>query len=215
MSRRSIVLVIATVMSTAVPDAAAVAEPEIRVIIRTYGTAAGSGDPVPALAEASALLEAAGVGVTWVRCETAFVRPDEDQCLAPLAVNELVIRFVRHPPHHAQHSLVTLGDSLIDTHLRVGSLATIYVDRVSALAERCGLSVHTLLGRAVAHETGHLLLGSPAHASSGLMRAAWSQDTLRRGGPADWTFTPRDARAMRAAVRRRTAHLMASAALEK
>ena len=70
---------------------------------------------------------------------------------------------------------MTLGDSLVDTRLRGGALATIYVNRVATLAGRCDVDVQTLLARAVAHEIGHLLLGTSAHASSGLMRAAWSQ----------------------------------------
>ena len=108
---------------------------------------------------------------------------------------------------------MTLGDSLIDTRLRAGSLATIYVNRVATLAGRCGVDVQTLLARAVAHEIGHLLLGTSAHASSGLMRAAWSQASLRRGRAEDWTFTVRDAHSMRETVRTRNARRTAAGKL--
>jgi hypothetical protein len=148
-----------------------------------------------------------------VRCDAVSVRRDENPCVAPLAAHELAIRFVRLPAHLAEQDLVTLGDSLVDTRLRAGSLATIYVNRVAALAVRCRIDVRTLLGRAVAHEIGHLLLGTSAHASSGLMRAAWPQHALRRERPDTWTFTADDAQAIRDAVRVRTARRLAAARL--
>ena len=203
-------IVVFFVFGFSAPAAAAVVDPELRVVIRTYDASAAAGDLTPAQAAAAAILEDTGIAVTWVRCDAVSVRRDENPCGAPLGATELAIRFVRLPPHLAEQDLVTLGDSLVDTRLRAGSLATIYVNRVAALAGRCRIDVRTLLGRAVAHEIGHLLLGTAAHAPSGLMRAAWPQHALRRERAADWIFTARDAQAMRDAVRTRTARLMAS-----
>ena len=59
-------------------------------------------DLSPALAAAAAILEDAGVGVTWVNCDVVFVQRDDNPCLAPLTANELAIRFVRRPPHLAR-----------------------------------------------------------------------------------------------------------------
>ena len=191
--------------------AAAVVDPELRVVIRTYDASATPADLAPALVVATAILEDAGVAVRWVSCDAVFVRREDDPCLAPLAANELAIRFVRLLPHIAAQDVVTLGDSLVDTRLRGGALATIYVNRVAALAGRCRVEVPALLGRAAAHEIGHLLLGTSAHASSGLMRAAWTQQALRRARSEEWVFTPRDAQAMRDAVRGRTARRLAAA----
>jgi hypothetical protein len=199
------VIMVTNVMAAA----AAVVDAEIGVVIRTYDTPDVVSDLSPALAAAAAILEDAGVGVTWLNCEVAFVLRDGNPCLAPLTANELAIRFVRRRPHPAE-DVVTLGDSLIDTRLRAGSLATIYVNLVATLAGRCGVDVQTLLARAVAHEIGHLLLGTSAHASSGLMRAAWSRGSLRRGRIEDWTFTVRDAHSMREAVRTRNARRTAA-----
>ena len=58
-----------------------------------------------------------------------------------------------------------------------------------------------LLGRALAHEIGHLLLGTTPHASTGLMRALWSTATLKRDNADDWLFTPADAQSTRDGVR--------------
>jgi hypothetical protein len=201
---------------------AAVVDPELVVVIRTYDASTAAGDLTLAQAAATAILEDAGIAVTWVRCDAVSVRRDENEtlvasrenpCVAPLAANELAIRFVNLPAHLAGQDLVTLGDSLVDTRLRAGSLATIYVNRVAALAGRCRIDVRMLLGRAVAHEIGHLLLGTSAHAASGLMRAAWPQHALRRERPETWTFTADDAQAIRDAVRVRTARRLAAARL--
>jgi hypothetical protein len=205
-------IVVFLVFAFVVPASASVVDPELRIVIRTYDASAAAGDLTLAQAAATAILEDTRIAVTWVRCDAVSGR-DGNPCMAPLAANELAIRFVRLPAHLAEQELVTLGDSLIDTRLRTGSLATIYVNRVAALAERCRIDVHTLLGRAVAHEIGHLLLGTSAHASSGLMRAAWPQRALRRERPETWAFTADDARAIRDAVRVRTARRLAAARL--
>jgi hypothetical protein len=47
-----------------------------------------------------------------------------------------------------------------------------------------------LLGRAIAHEIGHLLLRSNAHAESGLMREVWTAEQVVRNRREDWTFSP-------------------------
>jgi len=204
------------VVRFALPATAAVIDPDTRIVIRTYESTALPVDRESALSVATAILEAAGLDVTWVACDAVFVRRGADgPCVAPLAANELAIRFLRLPPAQGNMDQVALGYSLVDTRLRAGSLATIYADRVAALAVTCHLDVRTLLGRAVAHEVGHLLLGTSDHAPAGLMRAAWSQNALRRERPGDWVFTPRHARAMRDAVRVRTARQLAAARLGK
>jgi hypothetical protein len=191
------------------PARAAVVDPDFHIVVRTYDRSAALKDLEAAFAGTATILEEAGIGVTWVHCDVVFVQRVANPCLAPLAANEVAIRFVRLP-HAAAQDLVTLGDSLVDTRLRVGSLATIYVDRVATLASRCQVEMQTLLARAVAHEIGHLLLGTTAHASTGLMRAAWSQAAIRRTDTTDWTFTTPDARALREGVRARNARRLAA-----
>jgi hypothetical protein len=193
-----------------VPVSAAVVDPELRVVLRTYD-ASETSELAPALATAAAILEHAGIAATWVSCDAVFVRRDDDPCLARLGAHELAIRFVRLPPHKMQEDVLALGDSLVDTHLRTGSLATIYVNRVAALARRCRIDAGTLLGRALAHEIGHLLLGTSAHTTSGLMRATWSQHALRNARVDEWVFAPQEAESMRDAVRMRNARRMAAA----
>jgi hypothetical protein len=51
------------------------------------------------------------------------------------------------------------------------SVATVLYDRVAAFARRYGLKRDVLLGYAIAHEVGHLLLPPHSHSMSGVMRA--------------------------------------------
>jgi hypothetical protein len=197
-------------IGSTVPAASAVLDPELRIVIRTYDASTVTGELAAAGSVAAAILEDGGVGVTWVSCEVAFVERNSNPCLSPLAANELSIRFVRLPRPLAERDPMTLGESLIDTGLRSGSLATIYVNRVSHLAALCRVDMATLLGRAVAHEIGHLLLGNAGHAAAGLMRASWSQKTLRRAIAGDWTFTAADASEVREGVRIRNARRIAA-----
>ena len=84
---------------------------------------------------------------------------------------------------------------------RAGVLATIYVDRVERMAGLSEANTASLLGRAIAHELGHLLLATNAHSSSGLMRAYWSPRDIRGNQIADWVLTRKDAEAIRTRLR--------------
>ena len=82
-------------------------------------------------------------------------------------------------------------------------LATVFADLAEGIARRAGVSSRPVLGRAIAHEIGHLLLNENDHAKEGLMRAGWSQVELRKNSGAAWEFRAEEAETMRAAVVRR------------
>jgi hypothetical protein len=83
-----------------------------------------------------------------------------------------------------------------------GQLAYVFYDRVESLSEYFSTAIGQVLGGAVAHEIGHLLLPYHSHCSTGLMRATWvSKDfqDLARG----WLlFTPEQGALMRARLAR-------------
>lgn len=168
-----------------------------------------------ALDGAGDVLASIGLAVQWHGCSTAArvasePRPALEQapwCGEPLAINELALRVVHAATPLEYRGQLSLGDSLIDQRLRIGVLATIYLERVEWLAQAADVPVTPLLARAIAHEIGHLLLGSPHHATSGLMRPVWRREDLQHEQPDDWTFTAADANAIRA--RRRDADVIA------
>ena len=149
-----------------------------------------------ALAMASRILADAAVDVEWLQCGRA--EPASSPCNAPVATDELALRMIDvHTPRQFLGKL-PVGYSLVDTGLHRGTLATIYYDRVLWLAAAGHADPLTLAARAIAHEIGHLLRGGNEHSTSGLMRAVWDRDELRRDNQQDWQFTAADARAMRA-----------------
>jgi hypothetical protein len=54
-----------------------------------------------------------------------------------------------------------------------------------------------ILGNVMAHELGHLLLGSSSHAGMGIMRAHWQGEELRRLSRGSLSFTNEQADHMR------------------
>ena len=131
-----------------------------------------------ARAVAGAILTDGGVpAVSWRDCSSG--------CADPVRGRELLVRIMRAP---AGVPAGSLGCAVVDLRTGAGTLATIYGDRVRGVAARTGVAEATLLGRAIAHEIGHLLLGTSQHAASGLMRAQWSDRELRNNLAADWTF---------------------------
>jgi hypothetical protein len=165
------------------------------ITVRVYDSAGLAGHAKQsAFGIASEALAAASIGVRWEHCEGSG-----RICDIPLAAGEFVVRIVRSPRPGSTGAVLPLGDALVDSEARSGVLATIYADRVALLAAAAGIDAATLLGRAIAHEMGHLLLATSAHSAHGLMRPLWSREDLRRGRGADWAFTPQEI----AAIRRR------------
>ncbi|HVG53679.1 MAG TPA: hypothetical protein VM846_04595 [Vicinamibacterales bacterium] len=162
-----------------------------RVIVRLYNTARVPTRMKEAGVSAAArTLAANGVDITWADCDTP------DACAQVPVPGELVVRLVRSHETPRLAPLV-LGEAFIDAGSKAGVLATIYVQRVEQMAALSNTDVARLLGRAIAHEVGHLLLASNTHTSRGLMRARWSPDELRRNDSADWLLTEKDAAAIR------------------
>lgn len=60
-----------------------------------------------------------------------------------------------------------------------------------------------LIGLAMAHELGHLLLRSAAHSVTGIMRSRWTERGLRADDRGYLRFTPGEAESLRNEVRRR------------
>jgi hypothetical protein len=205
---------LAALAVVAVPGSAAAADPgvmdDVHVTIRTYDIASLPPDArQAAVATATSILALAGVEAAWMACDAVFVRAAGDPCLAPLGKTELSVRFVRLPPRPGQVGILPLGYSLVDKKARAGALATIYVDRIAGLAVNCAIDFGTLLGRAVAHEIGHLLLGTPEHADTGLMQALWSRESIKDSADATWVFSAREGQALRDALRVRAAQQLA------
>jgi hypothetical protein len=208
MLTRQLVLVFAGGLLVPPVTESASPAPPMHVAARLYNTAHVTEIVKDAaLRVATGALLAGGIDLRWKNCDIA------DSCAIAPARGELVVRLVRAPgqtvaptapkPREGgsgrRHETLVLGQALIDTRARSGTLATVFVDHVELIAALSEIDAALLLGRAIAHELGHLLLGTNAHSVRGLMRAQWTPADVRRHASADWALTSEDA----AAIRRR------------
>lgn len=201
---KAAIYIMSIILGTHAATLNAAPKQQAAVSIRTYNYAAL---PVAQLsesrAEAAHIFRQAGIVLEWVECRVPG-SIDGAACTEPLlAGRDVMLRLVNRAPSSSER-IVALGESMLDREQRGGVLMTVDVFPVRAIAERASAAVSILLGRAVAHEIGHLLLGSPEHPRLGLMRALWSHDELRGAKPAHWGFSSREAAQMRETLRQLT-----------
>jgi hypothetical protein len=159
------------------------------IFIRIYNN---FGVPAPELAAAKqdveAVLREAGVNVTWADCWVGDRQPASApaRCQEPVG-GDIVLRLQKRAETDRSR-FVSMGFSLVGTADAAPYLATVYVDRVESVARGAGIDPRRVLGLAISHEIGHVLLNSNTHAPSGLMRADWSRNELRRKDAAAWHF---------------------------
>ena len=198
-------------MQTLVRTAAAVACPvlvlaasparaaDLHVVVRVYDMA--TTDPVAraaALRVAAGAIASAGMTVSWRDCSRGGA---DHPCRTVRDAGDLVVRIMPVATATAGSQDVELGYAPIDPAGRATVIATVYYDAVERVARRTGLGTRELLGRAVAHELGHLLLRAPGHGPTGLMRPLWTDEELILNRPDDWTFSEADRRQVQAAAR--------------
>jgi hypothetical protein len=81
-----------------------------------------------------------------------------------------------------------------------GCFVNVFYQRAEELATDGELGLSKVLGHAIAHEIGHLLLGSNAHSPVGIMQAKWGPEELRRANRGDLLFGAKEAELIRAHV---------------
>lgn len=173
-----------------------------RLVVRVYDT--GLRDPslrTAAIERASTIVETAGISVEWYDCTENGRRP---VCQDARRSGNFIARLLPtiapgRALQPAIEALDTQGDTepplgfaVIDPDTHGARMATVFHDQVEAIARRTGVARSELLGRALAHEVGHLLLGVRGHSRTGLMRAVWTDEELTRDRRDDWVFAAAD-----------------------
>jgi hypothetical protein len=159
------------------------------ILVRVYDNAGvTSSDLNEALKQSYEILKRADVTVDWVQCHARRSGPMPAICETPPSHSEMVVRLVEGAEKDRDRR--PLGQPLFDPSSRTGVFATVFMNRVDRFAEVAQFSRPTVLGRAIAHEIGHLILGSNSHSETGLMREVWTVEQLVRNRPEDWQFTP-------------------------
>ena len=176
------------------------------VTIRTYNNFGVSAEDLAAARpHVEAVFTNAGVVVSWVDCwyRDKEVAEAAEHCRQPLKADEVILR-LQAANLLPGRRYVSMGFALVNIAEGVPFLATVFADLVRSVSRDAHLDYRLLLGRAIAHEIGHLLLDTNRHADAGLMRAGWSATELRANSATDWTFAANEANIIRAAAMMRS-----------
>ena len=171
------------------------------IIIRSYNNfGVPAADLAAARQDAEAVFQQVGVSLVWEDCWVGgrHSASGSSRCQEPVG-GDIVLR-LQKTGDAGRSKFVSMGFSLVGTPDSAPFLATVYVDRVESVARGAGIQARRVMGLAIAHEIGHVLLNSNTHAPSGLMRADWSRNELRRKDADVWQFLDREAVHVRAAA---------------
>lgn len=122
---------------------------------------------------------------------------DAASCIPGAAARVFCVQVLLRP-HHPQFEpgkVRTMGVALAADANR--AVVSVYLDAVADVARRYGQPLGKILGIALTHEIGHVLLPPPSHSASGIMRPSWEGDALRHAISGDIAFTDRQATLMR------------------
>ena len=156
------------------------------VHVRVYEQANVDADTLTrAMAEATRIYREAGIRIQWLDTEAVSRR-------GQFAIHMII----RRTPTGVTADPTAMGTTLGNEHAR-GGTAFVFYDRVLRTAHGREQDVAGVLGYAIAHEMGHVLLPYPAHSETGIMRAGWDGDDLRRIAIGSLKFTPTQASLLR------------------
>lgn len=152
---------------------------------------------------ATVIFHRAGIDVTWLDCPLSSSELQEyPACTPEIGFTDFAVRILtRSMVKRISFPEQTLGFGLACADDRRGCYADVFYHRVAELGERgWGMPAYEILGYAMAHEVGHLLLGPNSHSPTGIMRATWDARELQAMSHRRLMFTPAEGQRMRAGV---------------
>ena len=188
-------LVIAVVVAATLPAFSKKSTSDVRITIRIMDYV-----NIPAVERAEVqtnakrILGQAGVAVAFVDCFIAGVATGDETCRNPLGPVDFDLRI--SPPKQSMKGELGYAAMSPDG----GAIVTVFIDPRRRKARAGNLSNGVIVGHAVAHEIGHLLLGPNSHSAAGIMRPVWrpvDEEWMAQGG---LLFDQRQASRMRSAL---------------
>ena len=142
--------------------------------------------------QAEEIFAKAGVRISWLDFlpEKHLVQSRLNKVAADFSVRILYTSKTTRPRRMFQ--VDTLGETTIPSGTEgpvPGGIVSVFVDRVYDSSTRWGLFSGEVLGDAIAHELGHLLLGAE-HSSKGIMKGSWTSQDLHLAGRGKLRFSP-------------------------
>jgi hypothetical protein len=179
----------------------------LKITLRMYNYGVSQALLAKAEREAATILHRAGVGVAWVDCPLSPAdSANYPTCLEPVGTTDFAVKVLaareteRFSSHHD-----ALGQALECSRKQAGCAAYVFYRDVLQLAREGDAAEYQLLGHALAHEVGHLLLGPNSHSPTGIMRANWSRPDVQMMARAYLFFTEEQSRRLRDEVLARNA----------
>ena len=142
------------------------------------------------------------VGVQTVWRNVSRSHEEEQRNPLPLQLRILILRRAISKQHQG-----SLGVAFRGNYGQPGQVAYIFYQRLKELVQNRGIRElkGRILGLAIAHEIGHLLLPTHSHSSTGIMRAEWyfpSGQDFHNTTSRNLGFTPQHAKLIRNVVKR-------------
>jgi hypothetical protein len=176
------------------------AESAISITVLVYNYANTPGAKLEeAEAFAATSYRAAGIALTWVECTDS---EDDIQrfraCEQASTGHPLVLRII---PERMASALPRFRESDDALGMATSSYAFVVYARTQKSAGVWGAPEHVVLGRTIAHELGHLLLGENSHSRNGLMQPRFGPQHLALES-GQFLFNPKQAAHLRKLSRR-------------
>ena len=136
------------------------------------------------------------VDVTWVDCKTSL-----DACKAARSANEFWLRILAQRPPSVKGGVDLMGFTQHGDKDGI-QCVNIFYPMVEELSAHERTDSHLVFGAVVAHEIGHLYLGtnSEAHSQGGVMHGTWSHHELQLASIGELSFTREQGDRIRAAM---------------
>ena len=172
--------------------------PTIRVRVNNY-TQVSPGILAGAEREAGRILDRAGLWTVWLDCPSGHsTTGPQGPCRKALEATDIVLRVLFESSQNKFQD-TAFGFAVVPV------LASVYYDYVAHLArsDNAEFEIPIILGCVIAHEIGHLLLGSNSHADSGIMQGHWERGQIRQAMTGNLLFTPEQAKLIQAETQKR------------
>lgn len=150
----------------------------------------------------------AGIRIEWLNCLPGAGRQQKGvNCTQSPGVSPVGLRIL--PRLTATPGFIPEGA----LGVAVGNLASVSFARVKEFAELHRVPQFQILGRAMAHEIAHILLGSSSHSPEGIMRPRWQDADLKFTAVGNMLFTAKQAELLTTEVLTRSRQRQASESL--
>ena len=174
------------------------ASPTITVQIYNYSLASPT-VLVGAEREAGRILGMAGLRAVWLECPVVpFTPGPRGHCEKAPEATDLRLRVLGAPLTNKFQDTV-FGFSVHPV------LASVYYEYAArrAKSDDADFEAPIILGCAIAHELGHLLLGTNSHSDSGIMQPRWGPNQFRQLMIGNLVFTTEESKLMQEQARTR------------